>query len=110
IGESGSAKERCGRGDSTGSVVCQERRHFQGYPSVHPIRFLMDWPKKFRGPRQIFQCQFKEQFLRRTTLFRLLAKGGVIRSTVLDGVIEDGGVRTQSLNLTLDVVMCWSAA
>ena len=53
----------------------------------------MDWPEEIGGLPQVLDRQFKEQRLARFALFYFLADGVVIVVTVLNRMIEDGGVR-----------------
>ncbi len=60
--------------------------------------FGVDRPKQIGGLSEVLQRQFKEQLLARVSFLHFLANAIVVVVTVLDGVVEDGGVRGKSRN------------
>ena len=56
----------------------------------------MDWPKQVGGLLEVLQREFEEQLLARLAFFDFLANCGVVVVAVLDGVIEDRGIRGEA--------------
>src|SRR5271157_3158557 len=81
--------------DGAGCVVRQQGRHLQRYPAVNPARGVVDRAKKIRGLGQVLQGKFEEQCLARLARSGLLMDGIVVETRLLDGLIEDRGVRGQ---------------
>ena len=82
-----------GRGEGAGRVVGQQRRDLQRHPAVHAVGLVVDRPKQIGGLPEVLQRQLEEQRLARLAFLHFLADGVVVVVTVLDGVIEDRGVR-----------------
>jgi hypothetical protein len=55
----------------------------------------MGRPKQVGSPREVLKRQFKEERLNRFAAPQFLADGRVIFSAVFDGMIEDGGIRSE---------------
>src|SRR5215472_4058039 len=76
--------------------MSQQRGHFQGNPSVHTVGPIVNRAEKIGRAGQVFQCDFKEQGLTGFAFSDLLANGWVVRGAVLDGVLENRGIRGKS--------------
>jgi hypothetical protein len=57
----------------------------------------VDWPKQIGGLLEVLEREFEEQSLARLAFFDLLANCGVVVVAILDGVIEDRGIRGEAL-------------
>jgi hypothetical protein len=96
--------KRFGRREGAGRVVGQLGRDLQGDPAVDTVRQVVDRSKQIGGLPEVLQCQLEEQRLARLAFLQFLADGVVVVVTVLDGVIEDRGVRGKSRDrILLDV-------
>ena len=60
LGRLARAVQFLGRRDCFSGVIGQQRRNFQGYPSVDALGFVMDPPKQVGGARQILDRQLEE--------------------------------------------------
>src|SRR6267154_2313870 len=67
-----------GRGERAGSVVGQERGHFQGYPAVHAARPVPDRSEQIGGPGQVLERELEEQLLAGLAFLDLLPDCGVV--------------------------------
>jgi hypothetical protein len=85
-----------GRSDGTGRVVGQQGRDFQRHPAVHAVGLVVDRPKQIGGLPEVPQRQLEEQHLARLAFLQFLADSVVVVVTVLDGVVEDRGVRCET--------------
>ena len=95
-----------GRGEGAGRVVGQQGRDLQRHPAVHAVGLVVDRPKQIGSLSEVLQRQLKEQRLARFPFLQFLADRVVIIVTVLDGVVEDRGVRSQPRDREiLDVAM-----
>jgi hypothetical protein len=52
----------------------------------------MDWAKQIGSAREIFQCQFKKDFLSGLILGKLRADCCAVSGAVLNGLIENSGI------------------
>src|ERR1019366_8321955 len=93
IGPFRAGVESLGRSEGAGRVAGQQGRDLQRYPAVNTIRPVVDREEEIGGLPEVIDRQFKEESLARFAFFQFLADGIVIVVTVLDGVIEDRGVR-----------------
>ncbi len=73
----------------------KQGRHFQRHPSVHTFRLLVDWLELVGGPGDVLQSQVKKECLVRFALAQLFADCGIVSTTVLDGMIENRGIRSK---------------
>src|SRR5215467_2297794 len=87
---------RLGRAERARGVVGEERRHLERDPAVHTVGAVPDGTEKIGGPRQVFDGQLEEERLPRLALAHLLPDGRVVGRAVLDGVIENGGIRGET--------------
>ena len=85
--------EGLGRGDGAGRVVGQQGRDLQRHPAVHAVGLVVDRPEQIGGLPQVLQPQLEEQRLARLAFLQFLADGVVVVVAILDGVVEDRGVR-----------------
>jgi hypothetical protein len=81
------------RRDGSLRIVSEKRRDLQRHPTIHAGCPIMDRSKKIGSLPEILDGQLEKQRLHRFALVRFLVNGLIIFVTVLDGVIEDGGIR-----------------
>ena len=93
LGRPARAWRALGRGEGAGRVVGQQGRDLQRDPSVHTVGLIVDRPKQIGGLPEVVQRQLEEQRLARLAFLQFLADGVVVVVTVLEGVVEDRGVR-----------------
>src|SRR5262249_28264213 len=82
-------------GDGAFGIVRQQRRHFEGDPTVDAVRLAVDRPKEVGGAAEVIERQLEKQLLPRLTFLELLADRAVVGSTVLDRVVENRRVGGQ---------------
>jgi hypothetical protein len=85
-----------GGGNGVGCVVRQQRRYFQRHPSVHAVRLVEDGSKQVGGPRDVFKGQVEKEILAGFSPRQGLANHVIVGRAVLDGVIEDRRIRSQT--------------
>src|SRR5262249_21087012 len=96
IGPRRAGVEALSRGERARGVVGEERRHLERDPAVHAVGAIPDGTEEIGGPRQVLDGQLEEERLPRLALAYLLPDGRVVGRAVLDGVIEDGGIRGET--------------
>jgi hypothetical protein len=63
----------------------------------HPRRCtIMGWPKQVSSTRDVLKRQFEEERLNRFAVPQFRADWRVILSVVFDGMVENGGIRSES--------------
>ena len=93
-----------------GRVIGQQGRHFQRHPTVHAVGPVVDGPEQRGGAGDVLERQIEEKILARLAFAQLLADRGVVCAAVLDGVVEDRGIRGQSRHRQLVYVAFERAA
>src|SRR5262249_27832547 len=103
---SGTGEQLFGFRKGAGRVVSQQRGDFQRYPTINSVRPVVDCAEQVGSAGNVFQRQVEEQFLPGLAFRQRVTDAGVVRRTVLDGVVEDSWVRGESgYRQLVDVVL-----